>query len=336
MPLDTAVYRSVRAWAIRAAVSLLITTVVGCDKEQPPPKQMSVADGTTGAPKTAPPAEQPAAKVTAAPSQAKPDDKAEGADAGTAAWKKETDHRANGWGLPSQLADVVAGDRVYVMTRGRNRTYTDANAVYQLYAYDVAAVRKDRVTIRELGGGTFDVSGLFVIPAGTDVKKLRKGDMVLAEWASTLKHAIITGFEGRKVKLRYTDLPDSWSEEKVAATVDARLVTRQKDGFYRGNHAIADIDGRDYLVMLINKSGESWLVRRFAGRVANVPQTKLRPLPLIPTIRRRQKVLVPWVGMMYRGTVRKVRGTRVLVSVPGIGQKEPIVASVGQVMPLSR
>lgn len=242
----------------------------------------------------------------------------------------------NAWNLTSQPATANAGDRVYVLTRGRDRTYNDANAVYQLYAYDVATAHKDTVTLQQLGGGRFTVPALFVIPAGTPVKQLRKGDMVLAEWASSLKHAIITGFDGQMVTIRYLDLPESWAAEKIAATKDARELTKQSDGFHPGNYAIAEMGGNKELVMLVTKSEETWLVRKFAGRVVALHRSKITTIPLKPKIRRRQKVMVPWIGLMYEGKVAKIVGARVLVNVDGIGQKQAITVPLGQVLPLSR
>lgn len=242
----------------------------------------------------------------------------------------------NAWKAPTRPAPVDQGDRVYVMTRGRDRTYTDAKAVYQLYAYDVASAHGDNVTLQELGGGRFTVSGLFVIPAGTTLKKLRKGDMVLAEWASTLKHGIVTGFEGDKVKVRYTDLPESWAQEKVSALRDARELSKQQDGFHPGNFAIADKGAEKHLVMLVSEAAGRWLVRGFAGRISSFSPAKLRPIPIKPKIRRRQKVQVPWIGIMYSGQVVKIVGPRALVKVPGIGQDQPISVPLGQLVALSR
>jgi len=247
---------------------------------------------------------------------------------------KKVDPRKNGWALESRAAKVKAGDRVYVLTRGRDRSHTNRRAVYHLYAHDVRAVAKDIVTLKEIGGGDFKSSGSFIIPAGVaSAKALKKGDMVLAEWASSLKHATVIGFQGAKVKIRYTDLPDSWPDNKITAVKAPRELTLQKDGFSPGNFAVASLDGQRYLVLLVSEAKDRWVVRRFAGRVDTLPTKSLKPIPIHPKLRRRQKVSVPWVGMMYPGKVHSTKGSHVRVSVDGIGQKKPILTPLGQVVP---
>ena len=207
---------SLRRGSAYAGSSWLVTVVVtlcaACGEDPPPPPQAGQAKAAAAAENPGKPTDPQAGPASANAAQETP-----GGDAGQAAAGDTTGAEppaapkdtGNAWQLPSRPADVNNGDRVYVLTRGRDRTYTDPAAVYQLYAYDVAAVHGEKVTLQELGGGRFTVSGLFVIPSGAKLKSLRKGDMVLAEWASSLKHAIITGLDGDKVTVRYTDLPES-------------------------------------------------------------------------------------------------------------------------------
>ena len=329
----------------RAFVAFLSTVVwlTACGEESPAPTPTKALGAAADAGHKAAPAPS-AGSTTPAPEPGGNGaaENAAGADAGTPPAPPATpqppagDAADNAWHAPPRAPPVDAGERVYLLTRGKERTYSDASATYQLYAYDVATPQATSATIRELGGGTFEAPGAFMIKAGATRKELQKDDMVLAEWASSLKHAVVTGFEGDRVNIRYLDLPDSWAEEKITARKDPRELTRQQEGFSPGNFAIADIDGRRFLVLLIAPAGEHWLVRRFSHRVASVPRSKLTTLPLRPAVRRHQKVLAPWVGVMYRGKVRKIRGTRVLVQIDGIGQKAPIVASFGQILPLAR
>ncbi len=331
------------------ALMLAATSLTACGEDDPATPAAAPAPAAPAANDrpTAPPTGQ-AAKTPASPVAA-------GADAGKtaqneAALTKDKGDRAadvgapgekapkkrNAWGVPPAAPPVQAADRAYVLTRGKDRSYSDAEAIYQLYAYDVATVRKRSALLLELGGGTFEVPGEFLIRAGSSRKELRKGDMVLAEWASALKHAVITGFEGERAKIRYTDLPQSWAEDRITALKTPRELTLQKKGFSPGNFVIADIEGRRYIGLLIAESPAGWLVRRFSHRVVLLPRSKLTTMPLRPQLRRRQHVLAPWVGVMYRGRVRKVAGTRVLVQIEGIGQKAPVVASFGQVLPLAK
>ena len=327
------------------ALAVAVFALASCGKSATP-AQKTTAMAPTASAKTA------AAKPTAAKSAAETHEPSDEADdsapadepgAATAANAvapaaalvvPKVDPRKNGWGLQSRAVGVKAGSRVYVLTRGRDRSHTDRRAVYHLYAHDVLAVKKDIVTLKELGGGDFKASGSFIIPAGVaSAKALKKGDMVLAEWASSLKHAMVIGFQGALVKIRYTDLPDSWADDKITAVKSPRELTLQKEGMSPGNFAVASLDGQRYLVLLVAPADDQWVVRRFAGRVDTLPTKALKPIPLRPALKRRQKVWVPWVGMMYPGTVQKIVGVHVRVSVDGIGQKKPILTPLGQVIP---
>ena len=134
-------------------------------------------------------------------------------------------------------------------------------------------------------------------------------------------------------KIRYTNLPESWSEDKISAVKDRRQLTLQQEGLQPGNFAVARIDGGEQQVLLLTEGDGRWLVRRFAGRVAAITTADLKALPLAPRLRRGQRVLAPWVGMMYPAVVRSVKGSRVTVSIEQIGRKEPIVTALGQVLP---
>jgi hypothetical protein len=191
--------------------------------------------------------------------------------------------------------------------------------------------------IKELGGNTFQVTGLFVIPAGIEkAEDVKVGDMVLAEWASSLKHAIVTKVEAPdKITVRYTDLPEKWDtdEARIKKTLSPREVTKQEEGLHPGNFAIAAEEDRPIQVLLVSQSGDKWLARRFAGRVGVFDAKNLKPIPLKPDLKVGQTVQAPWVGMMYPGKVKKVSGTRVEVAIEGIATKAPVVTSVGQVAP---
>ncbi|MCO4763810.1 MAG: hypothetical protein KC502_20015 [Myxococcales bacterium] len=303
---------------------VLAVTAPACGKSAPKTAPKPAVKAPAPAPSN-PPA--PTKEVAPAPTPA-------AATPAKAAAAEPVNPRVNAWAIKSAAATVKAGDRAYVLTRGRNRSHTDRRAVYHLYAHDVRSVAKDLVTLKEMGGSDFQVSGSFVIPAGVaSAKALSKGDFVLAEWASSLKHAVVVGFQGAKVKIRYTDLPDSWSDDKITATKSPRELTQQKEGLSPGNFAVAKLDGQQYLVLLVAPAADKWVVRRFAGRVDTLPTDTLTPIPLKPKLRRRQRVTVPWIGMMYPGSVRKVKGVRAHILVDGIGQKKPIIVPLGQVLP---
>jgi hypothetical protein len=225
---------------------------------------------------------------------------------------------------------------VFVLTQGKIRTYADTNAIYHLFAHEMGPVKGDVMTIRELGGGEFQVTGLFVVPAGVaKIDDLKPGDMVLAEWASSLKHATVTKLEAPdKVHVRYTDLPDTWGDDKITAVKGLREVTKQQEGLQPGNWAIAKHDERQVQVLLVQDAQDRWLAKMFNGRVALFAKADLTPLPLSPKLKPGQAVLVPWVGMYYPGKVKKVAGARVEVLAEGIATKDPVVTSLGQVLPV--
>lgn len=307
--------------SLRLALGLLLagSSLTACKKAAAPAPAPAKAEANAAAPGAAKAAE---AAPAAAPAAA----------AAEAPKVVENDPLKNGWSLPPRGSAAKEGDRAYVLTQGKDRSYGSTTAVYHLFAHDVGEVKGEVITIKELGGGSFKVTGLFVIPAGAQAAtELKVGDMVLAEWASSLKHATVTKIEGDKITVRYTDLPDSWTDDKIIAQKTAREVTKQKEGLQPGSFAIAQDEGRAREVLLVSESGDKWLVRRFEGRVTTFATKDLTALPLKPALKAGQTVLVPWVGVMYKGKVKKVTGTRVEVMVDGIATKDPVVTSLGQV-----
>ncbi|HAN31961.1 MAG TPA: hypothetical protein DCQ06_10225 [Myxococcales bacterium] len=301
------------------------TTACGRKKTPPPAKPVVPAPATKQQAAVLPPAA--AVTPTAAKPVAKPAAKQQPKVV-------KVDPRQNGWGIKSAARPLKVGDRAFVVTRGRDRSHTNVKAVYHLYAYDIRGVNKDLVTLKEVGGGDFQVSASFVMPSGeTDLKRFKPGQLVLAEWASSLKHAIVLKVLSKGVRIRYLDLPDSWKEDKLQAVKKPRELTIQTPGLSRGNFAVMKRDGREYLVMLVAETGPKWLVQRFAGRVETVAKTELTPIPLKPKLRRRSKVSVPWVGMMYPGVVQRVRKHYALVKVSATGQRTAMKIPLGQLLP---
>ena len=293
-----------------AAAALALATACG-KKAEPPPAKV---------PEPPPPAVElaPAASPVEAPAPVTP----------------AIDPLKNGWNLPPHGTTAKVGDRIFLLTQGKDRSHTNPAAIYQLFAHDLGDVKGDVATIKELDGSSFQVGGQYIIAAGLQAASdVKAGDMVLAEWASSLKHAIVQKVEGDKITVRYTDLPDSWSEDKLVAVKSAREVTKQTEGLAPGNFAVAQDDGRSVIVLLVSENGDKWLARKFSGRVATFAKDDLQAIPLKPTLKPGHAVTVPYVGMLYPGKVKKVSGTRVEVSIdPGVS-KEPIVSSLGQVSP---
>ncbi len=313
---------------LRLIVSLavVIAGANACKKKEAPAPAPAKAAAAEAPKAEAAPADVPAAaSPTSAPAAATAAD----------AEPKEADLSKNAWNLPPRGTSAKDGDRCYVLMAGRDRTYADARKPYNLFAQDIGEVKGDAVTIKELTGGTYKTTGLFVIAAGSQPGELAVGDMVLAEWASELKHAVVTKVDGEKITVRYTDLPDSWPEVQLVKVLSPREVTKQKEGLQPGNFAIGKGEqGRDELLLLIAESGDNWLVRKFSHLVAVAAKSDLRPIALKPALKAGQLVEVPWVGQMYQGKVVKVAGTRVEVRAEGVATKEPVVASLGQVAPV--
>lgn len=295
------------------------------------PVIVAVMLAATACGKKTPPA--PAAKAP----EAKPEAAVEAPTAATAveapaAATPAEDPLKNGWNLAPHGTSAKEGDRIFLLTQGKDRSHTNPTAIYQLFAHDLGEVKGDVATIKELDGSSFQVGGQYIIAAGLKAASdVKAGDMVLAEWASSLKHAMVQKVDGDKITVRYTDLPDSWSEDKLVAIKAPKEVTKQRDGLAPGNFAVAQDDGRAVIVLLVSENGDKWLARKFSGRVATFAKDELQPIPLKPTLKAGQQVVVPYVGMMYQGKVKKVSGTRVEVLIDQGVSKEPIVSSLGQV-----
>ncbi len=293
-------------------VAGLVLTTVACGKKTP------------AADKPKAPAAEPE-QVVAAPTPVTP------VEAPAAATPAD-DPLKNGWNLPPRGTSAKEGDRIFLLTQGKDRSHTNPAAIYQLFAHDLGEVKGEIATIKELDGSSFQVGGQYIIAAGLKAASdVKAGDMVLAEWASSLKHAIVQKVDGDKITVRYTDLPDSWAEDKLVAVRSPKEVTKQTEGLAPGNFAVAQDDGRPVIVLLVSENGEKWLARKFSGRVATFSKAELQAIPLKPALKVGQQVVVPYVGMMYQGKVKKVSGTRVEVAIDQGVSKEPIVASLGQV-----
>ncbi len=313
--------KSLRWLAVGAA---LFVVAAGCKKEVAPAAKPTGAAASAGA-------ELKGAEAVAAPAAAS----AVQAPAAASVADGEADPNQNVWNLQANSAVVKGGDRVFVLTQGAHRAYDDANKPYRLFAQDVGEVKGGVVVIKEQTGGTFKTSGLFVIPAGSSAAELKVGDMVLAEWASELKHAVVQKIDGEKITVRHTDLPDNWTDDKVVRVLAPREVTRQKEGLQAGTFAFAKgTQGRDEIVLLVGQSGDNWITRQFSQRVRMVAVSDLRPIPLKPVLKPGQLVEVPWIGQVYTGKVSKVLGTRVEVKVDGIQKTDAVIASFGQVAPV--
>ena len=305
--------------------AVLASLATGCKKSTPPPADPAAASPAAApAPAAAP---EPAAATPAEPPAAATEASADAPPA---------DPAKNGWGLAPRGTAAKEGDRVYVLTQGKDRSYTNASAIYHLFAHEMGEVRGDDLTIRELGGGSFKTTGLFVIPGGVaKLDDLKAGDMVLAEWASSLKHATVVKVEAPdRVHVRYTDLPHTWGDDKLVAVKTLHEVTKQKEGLAPGNFAVAQDDGRPILVLLVAEAGDQWLALRFNWRASAFATKDLTPIPLAPKLKVGQAVQAPWVGMMYSGKVKAVAGTRVDTVLEGIATTEPVVTSLGQVLPV--
>ena len=281
--------------------------------------------------KKAPPAEKPKVEAAKPADAVAPPAAVTAADAPAAATPAD-DPLKNGWNLAPRGTSAKEGDRIFLLTQGKDRSHINPAAIYQLFAHDLGEVKGEIATIKELDGSSFQVGGQYIIAAGLKAAAdVKAGDMVLAEWASSLKHAIVQKVDGDKITVRYTDLPDSWSEDKLVKVLSPKEVTKQKDGLSPGNFAVAQDDGRAVIVLLVSENGEKWLARKFSGRVATFPKAELEPIPLKPALKVGQTVVAPYVGMMYQGKVKKLSGTRVEVAIDQGVSKEPIVSSLGQV-----
>lgn len=306
----------------------------GCSKKSsdaPEPAKVAVAVPEAEAKAPPPPSSPAAAPAEAAPAEpprpAPPD-------------RPTADQLvANAWGLAPKAAKVEAGQRVFLLTQGRIRTYLDEKARYQLYAYDVAAVEGTLVRLKELGGGEFLAPGLFVLPAGPvkDAPPLKVGEPVLAEWAGELKHAVVEKVDGTSVDVRYTDLPDSWEEAKLKGKLQVRQVTRQIDGINAGAYAAARLkDSQDWhQVLLVSEvDGGRWVVQLFSKLASVVEKANVRPVPVKPSFKPGDKVLAVWVGKFVPGTVKEVKGDRFVVDLDNnVSLGKPVTVGPGWIMP---
>jgi hypothetical protein len=158
-----------------------------------------------------------------------------------------------------------------------------------------------------------------VIPVPDD-PRVMPGNVVLTEWNSVMRHAVVTKLVKDKVAVRFTDVETKKAAEVLlqggraptasGAPKAARFV-RQTEGLQPGNYAALQQGSEWRHVLLVSPAtvpGEKkrWFCLGFGGAAMIVDEADLKPIPVRYTPKVGASVWAEWAGTMRKATVQSI------------------------------
>jgi hypothetical protein len=216
--------------------------------------------------------------------------------------------------LPPRRVTIEHGKRVFSFS-DQMLHGAKLGSTLVLYAATVAGFEGDDLIIEGRGGPSYKVHAGYVIPVPDD-PKVKPRDVVLTEWNSVMRHAVVTRLVKDKVGVRFTDMDSKTNEVllqggRVTGAPGASKVARfvkQTEGLKEGNYA-AMKQGSEYRhVLLVSPlSGEKrWFCLGFGGAAMLVEEASLHPIPVRYTPKVGASVWAEWTGTMRKATVQSV------------------------------
>lgn len=225
--------------------------------------------------------------------------------------------------LPPRRVTIDPGKRVFTFS-DQMLQGAKLGSTLVLYAATVAGFEGDDLIIEGRGGPSYKVHAGYVIPVPDD-PRVKPGDVVLTEWNSVMRHAVITKLVKDKVGVRFTDMDSKMAEvllqggraAAASAGIDltrgsasraARFV-KQTEGLQPGNYAALQ-QGGDFrhvlLVSPVTAEKKRWFCLGFGGAAMIVDEAELRPIPVRYTPKVGASVWAEWTGTMRKATVQSV------------------------------
>jgi hypothetical protein len=220
--------------------------------------------------------------------------------------------------LPPRRVTIEPGKRVFTFSDQMLQS-AKIGSTLVLYAATVAGFEGDDLIIEGRGGPSYKVHAGYVIPVADD-PRVKPRDVVLTEWNSVMRHAVITKLVKDKIGVRFTDMDSKMNEVLLQggrapaapgapkAPRSARFV-KQTDGLKEGNYAALQQAGEFRHVLLVSPvAGEKkrWFCLGFGGAAMLVDEADLRPIPVRYTPKVGAAVWAEWTGTMRKATVQSI------------------------------
>ena len=245
--------------------------------------------------------------------------------------------------LPPRRVTLDPGKRVFTFSDQMLQS-AKLGSTLVLYAATVAGFEGDDLIIEGHTGPSYKVHAGYVIPV-PDEARVNAGDVVLTEWNSVMRHAVVTKLVKDKIAVRFTDMDTKMGEvllqggRPAASAAPSKIVrfVRQTEGLAPGNYAALQ-QGTEYRhVLLVSPAvapGEKkrWFALGFGGAAMLVEEADLRPIPVRYAAKVGAAVWAEWAGTMRKAVVQSVDDPG-LFTVKYDRAGRPAVVGFGLIMP---
>lgn len=220
--------------------------------------------------------------------------------------------------LPPRRVTIDPGKRVFTFS-DQMLQGAKIGSTLVLYAATVVGFEGDDLIIEGRGGPSYKVHAGYVIPVADD-PRVKPRDVVLTEWNSVMRHAVITKLVKDKIAVRFTDMDAKLNEVLLqggrAPTAPGASKTprpvrfvKQTDGLKEGNYAALQQAGEFRHVLLVSPvAGDKkrWFCLGFGGSAMLVDEADLRPIPVRYAPKVGAAVWAEWTGTMRKATVQSI------------------------------
>jgi hypothetical protein len=241
---------------------------------------------------------------------------------------------------PVQKPPAKAGDFVLVPSR----QFLDAAITagrpdgFIYYAAYLVEPGEKESKVKGLAGSEFTMPNSLIIP----VKKgqtAKKGDIVLSHWTSGsgMQRGIVVGGTATEPEVLYLDIgydnPSGWGKKTDKLKPDT---FHGLTGTWQLGTTAACKDGSDMKTgRLVGLTATDVLLLSDAGSLSMAKKDTCQSLPIVPKVKKGDKVKVVQYGHLADGTVDKVDPAigRVFVTTQFAGKATPLAAAYGDVLP---
>ncbi len=214
------------------------------------------------------------------------------------------------WDFPT--VDIKANPGDYVLCPGYKmyqNKLKEADPKKETYIFYTSKMSKTGDVESEIeftfdGKQMMPNSLLIPIPSGQTAKK---GDVILTWWqtGSGMQRAIVTDDRNpAQPKVRYLDLDTKSGEAEYELKPNSFVKITDP---WQPGHFIAAKKGEDYAaVQIVRVAQDKVLTIGFAGKIQVFAKADCKPLPIVPNVKKGDKVWVPFVGSFNEFEVTKV------------------------------
>lgn len=203
------------------------------------------------------------------------------------------------------------------------------------YSAEVVEAGQVESKLKKIGKEEMIPNSLIIpIPKG---EKAKKGDILLTWWqsGSGMKRAIVVGGSDTEPVVRYLDVdldnPSGLGTKEDTLKPDSFHVLSKE---WEAGTAVAIKSGSTYKHgIIVSKADGKVLTVGFAGRMSVDAEADVVPLPVAPTVKKGDKVWIPFVGTFRQAEVTKIDAKigRVFVKFEFAGKDKEQAVAFGNV-----